>query len=451
MTEEPGDQGREVGEMSPRASPPANTSLRERWLTLARVVWVAVALLTVGVFVLSIPSEFARLQSPCTDTVSCSWLLRLTAENARELGELGVSVNFFAAYLVSLEAAFTIAPIAVGAIIFWRRPDDRMTFLVSLVLLMYWAGITFPYHLLELPRLWEALSAVVALIGVAAILLFMYVFPDGHFVPSWARWLALVSIAVFAPSILFPYSLLSLWRHPLLNAFVSAAVFGAIVLVQAYRYKRVSDATQRQQTKWVVLGIVAAAVGYCMFPVLNLLQGGVLVSLLGYTAALLLLVLLMLSIVVAVLRYRLYDIDLIINRTLVYGTLTALLVAVYVGSVVSLQAALRGLTGQESQLAIVASTLLIAALFNPLRRRTQAFVDRRFYRSKYDAAKTLSAFNARLRDETDLDALNAELVEVVRETMQPAHVTLWLRPEAASNEDVPATPGGALLRRLVGG
>jgi hypothetical protein len=428
MTEEP----------SPRASPPANTSLRERWLTLARFVWVAVALLTVGVFVSSIPSEFARLQSPCTDTVSCSWLLRLTAENARELRELGVSVNIFAAYLVSLEAAFTVAPIAVGAIIFWRRPDDRMTFLVSLVLLMYWAGITFPYHLLELPRLWEALSAVVALIGVAAILLFMYVFPDGHFVPRWARWLALVSIAVFAPSILFPYSLLSLWRHPLLNALVSAAVFGAIVLVQAYRYRRVSDATQRQQTKWVVLGIVAAAVGYCMFPVLNLLQGGVLVSLLGYTAALLLLALLMLSIVVAVLRYRLYDIDLIINRTLVYGTLTALLVAVYVGSVVSLQAALRALTGQESQLAIVASTLLIAALFNPLRRRTQAFVDRRFYRSKYDAAKTLSAFNARLRDETDLDALNAELVGVVRETMQPAHVTLWLRPEAASNEDLPA-------------
>ncbi len=427
MTEEP----------SPRASPPANTSLRERWLTLARFVWVAVALLTVGVFVSSIPSEFARLQSPCTDTVSCSWLIRLTAENARELRELGVSVNFFAAYLVSLEAAFTVAPIAVGAIIFWRRPDERMTFLVSLVLLMYWAGITFPYHLLELPRLWEALSAVVALIGVAAILLFMYVFPDGHFVPRWARWLALVSIAVFAPTILFPYSLLSLWRHPLLNALVSAAVFGAIVLVQAYRYKRVSDATQRQQTKWVVLGIVAAAVGYCMFPVLNLLQGGVLVSLLGYTAALLLLVLLMLSIVVAVLRYRLYDIDLIINRTLVYGTLTALLVAVYVGSVVSLQAALRALTGQESQLAIVASTLLIAALFNPLRRRTQAFVDRRFYRSKYDAAKTLSAFNARLRDETDLDALNAELVGVVRETMQPAHVTLWLRPEPASNESVP--------------
>jgi len=175
-----------------------------------------------------------------------------------------------------------------------------------------------------------------------------------------------------------------------------------------------------------------------MFPVLNLLQGGIFVSLLGYTAALVLLVLLMISIVVAVLRYRLYDIDLIINRTLVYGALTALLVVVYVGSVVSLQAALRALTGQASQLAIVASTLLIAALFNPLRHRLQAFIDRRFYRSRYDAAKTLQAFSAKLRDETDLEVLDDDLVRVVQETMQPAHVTLWLRPDATPKEDIPA-------------
>jgi hypothetical protein len=130
---------------------------------------------------------------------------------------------------------------------------------------------------------------------------------------------------------------------------------------------------------------------------------------------------------VAILKYRLYDIDLIINRTLVYGLLTAILVALYVGGVLFLQYAFRALTGSRSQLAIVASTLLIAALFNPLRRRVQNFIDHLFYRRKYDAAKTLEAFSAKLRDETDMDSLSAEMVSVVRETMQPEHVSLWLK------------------------
>jgi hypothetical protein len=140
------------------------------------------------------------------------------------------------------------------------------------------------------------------------------------------------------------------------------------------------------------------------------------------------------SIGIAILRYRLYEIDTLLNRTLVYGSLSVTLIALYFGGIVVLQRFFVVLTGEQSTLAIVASTLLIAALFNPLRRRIQSFIDRRFYRKKYDARKTLEAFSIKLRDETNLEALNDNLVGVVRETMQPAHVSMWLRPDTAPKD-----------------
>jgi hypothetical protein len=206
-------------------------------------------------------------------------------------------------------------------------------------------------------------------------------------------------------------------------------VAAAASLVVRFRH---SGGEQRQQVKWVVYAVVFLA-AYLIADVFleEFLRGSlptVVEQILGVVA----LSGLWVAIAVAVLRYRLYNIDLLINRTLVYGVLTALLAALYFGGVATIQSLFRALTGQEQQpqLAIVVSTLAIAALFNPLRRRVQAFVDRRFYRKKYDAAKTLEAFGARLRDETDLEHLCGDLVSVVRETMQPKYASLWLRSPA---------------------
>ena len=222
---------------------------------------------------------------------------------------------------------------------------------------------------------------------------------------------------------------------PLLPVCILASAVSLVL-----RYRR-SGGEERQQVKWIAfaasfVGLVAliTVVSTLMFapeslqtagaqPLwLELLQDVELLSLAGVPVA----------VGFAILRHRLYDIDVLINRALVYGPLTILLALVYAGGVVGLQAALRALTGQESTLAVVASTLAIAALFNPLRGRVQAFVDRRFYRRKYDAAKTLAAFNARLRDETDLDTLGRDLMGVVRDAIQPEHVSLWLHSDTAS-------------------
>jgi len=205
----------------------------------------------------------------------------------------------------------------------------------------------------------------------------------------------------------------------------------AFSLVWRYRH---SGGEVRLQIRWVAFAAACVGITFAvtlvgtLFPAAEqerplwvaLLQDAVLISYAGVPIA----------IGFAVLRFRLYEIDLLINRTLVYGSLTTMLVLIYFGSVATTQAIIQALTGREDlpQLAIVASTLVIAALFNPLRRRIQSFIDRRFYRNKYDAAKTLEVFSAKLRDETDLDSLNTELLSVVRETMQPAHVSLWVRP-----------------------
>ena len=343
------------------------------------------------------------------------------------------------------------API-LGGLIASRRPRNPYgwVWLVfgSGLALQLLGGSYAAYALVVDPGSLPAPRTISRLLGLGGPLALAFapflflLFPTGR-LPS-RRWRPIAWIAAVSGAVLFALALL--FDNPdtvggaitAMAVAVATAIFTAIVISSlslVVRYRRASG-VERQQLKWFALAAVLAAayiVGQLLSEIvgelLNLdwLRGEAFWNLLDAATNTALYV----AVGVAVLRYRLYDIDLIINRALVYGPLTAMLALVYVGSVVGLQGALRVLTGQESTLAIVASTLVIAALFGPLRQRVQAFVDRRFYRRKYDAEKTLAAFNARLRDETDLDVLGEDLVEVARGTMQPEHVSLWVRPDAA--------------------
>ena len=217
---------------------------------------------------------------------------------------------------------------------------------------------------------------------------------------------------------------------------MSTFLFVAVVFSQFVRLRRATG-VERQQIKWFAYAVAATTVGLTLaYYIPDTFDTPPWFERAGFALNVAVTPAVTVAIGIAILRHRLYDIDLLINRTLVYGSLTAMLVVLYFGGVATTQAVFQALTGQEKlpQLAIVASTLVIAALFNPLRRRTQSFIDRRFYRQKYDATRTLSAFSARLRDETDLDSLSGELIGVVEETMRPEHVSLWLRPETASRD-----------------
>jgi hypothetical protein len=277
----------------------------------------------------------------------------------------------------------------------------------------------------------------------------MLLFPTGR-LPS-RRWRPLAWISTTAGAVLL--LLVLLFENPdQVGGVISITTFAVVyviftaILLSALsivvRYRRAGGA-ERQQLKWFALAAVligAVTAGHLLF--LDALLPEALVNMLDAVTITVLYV----AVGIAILRYRLYDIDIIINRTLVYGSLTVTLVLVCFGSVVGLQYILRALTGQESQLAIVASTLVIAALFNPLRQRIQNFIDHSFYRRTYDAAKTLESFSAKLRDETDLDNVSAEMVSVVQETMQPEHVSLWLlgrRRERWSVENRDSSPSTA--------
>jgi len=282
----------------------------------------------------------------------------------------------------------------------------------------------------------------------------LLLFPDGRMHSVGWRWFAWVIVfatpASMVVAALSPGEIVGLnpIQNPLgieglpnLYELVQALMLTLLLIAASSQLVRLRRArgVEQQQIKWFAYAAVVASSGSILTYVVPVAIGAPSLDLVGYVPFVVGVVSVPISMGIAILRYRLYDIDLLINRTLVYGSLTAMLALVYFGGVAATQAVFRALTDQEQQpqLAIVASTLVIAALFNPLRRRTQGFIDRRFYRRKYDARGTLEAFSAKLRNDTDLDALSDDLVSVVRETMQPAHVSLWLRPEKSTRGEQP--------------
>ncbi len=412
--------------------------LQGRWLVLARVVWVAMVVLALGLFIASIPTNFADLHILCT-AASCSNVGQLTADYVRELNALGLSMDFYATYIVVFIIVFVFGYCAVGAVLFWRKSDDRMALFASFTLVTY--PMAFTEVLATLPPSWWLPVQFVGFLGSICFVFFFYLFPNGQFVPRWMRWLSIGVIVYWGAKNFFPLSPLNPFtRFLMLDVLTLVGFVGTMVVGQIYRYRRVSSLLQRQQTKWVVFGMSVAVGSYIglslLYGVFSLPPKGPFADLIIFTATYCLMLLIPLSIGFAILRSRLWDIDILINRTLVYGALTGTLVLLYVGLVIGLQALLRGIISQDNSVAIVISTLAIYVLFQPLRHRIQRIIDRRFYRSKYDAAKIIANFGSTLRDEVDLNTLREHLVAVVQETMQPAHVSLWLRkPEQGRKHD----------------
>jgi hypothetical protein len=380
-----------------------------------------------GLFTIALPARYAQLAAP-DEAVRA------------ELAVLGLSPGRYAFYQVALDTIFVVVFATIGGLIFLRKPGDPVALLVALMLVTWGPGndimVLTPGALLPPEPLtwWHWPFVLIEYIAFMSWMLFFYLFPSGRFVPRAARWLA-VGWIVFAGLWNFfgatPLAPLN-WPKPLF-AVAIAVLWGSFPVCQVYRYRRASDAVQRQQTKWVVFGVAVAVVGFLLTlvavgpPPVDLPQEQVGRGLVSMLLMDLFVLAIPVSIGVAVLKYRLFDIDRLINRTLVYGLLTAILGLGYIGAVLVLSQVL----GQDrSNLAVAGATLVVAAMFQPARRRIQQAVDRRFNRRKYNTAQTIQAFSARLRNEVDLDPLATELLAVVDQTMEPTRVSLWLRPSA---------------------
>ena len=421
---------------SARSQNEADTELHGYKLILARAAWATITIVAVALCIADIPPGYAEQLTVCTQSLCQNQ--QATPSMVRALHSAGLSLQFYALYLQILASTTVSIALAIALIIAWRKSRDWMGLLVSLALIIFgtvpftdYQQLAATYHpILLFP------GALLQILLNALPLLVGYLFPNGRFVPRWTGWFALLVILFMGIGTVFPASLFNTTTWPGLPGIaLQVVLIGTILFAQIYRYLRVSTPSERQQTKWVVFGIAVLIIYFIVLNIIGTLspaltQANGLGILFAEASYFLAIIIIPLSLAFSILRYRLWDIDLLIKRTLVYSILTGILALIYLGCVILLQNLVNRLTGQagQSPIIIVASTLLIAALFQSLRRRIQRVIDRRFYRRKYDAARTLAAFSATLRNEVDLNQLREHLLAAVQETMQPAHVSLWLRP-----------------------
>ncbi|MCC7161857.1 MAG: hypothetical protein IT331_05165 [Anaerolineae bacterium] len=407
----------------------SNTILRPPWLTIARIVWILLALAALGIFVVSFAAQLGAPLPECTTPEAVCNPYELSREDLAVAQTLGIAGPLL---ILGSHAPGTLAHlvwVVIGVFIFWRKSDDWMAWLLSLMLVLFvFEGMTAPLPLRPLANVLYSLAVVI-------FLLLPFIFPNGRVVPSRMRWVAVPLAALLAIGTAFAGGNSidpNAWGPVLI---MTMAWLGLAIYAVIYRYRRISNPAQRQQTKWIMIGILGWSI--TLFPVAGLvfffpptqptLERLLFLLWVQYPLYFLSYVALVVCIAIAVFRYRLWDIDIIIRKTLTYATVVALLAVVYFGSVVLLQQIFATVSGQRSEIITVLSTLAIAALFVPLRARVQQAVDRRFYRKKYDAQKVMERFSQTVRDETDLEKLTGELVQVVQETMQPKSASVWLR------------------------
>lgn len=436
------------------------TECRGPVLVAVRAGWVLVTLLALVPAVVS----FAELlDQPSFELLGRAGVFSIDPEIANDLADLIDRDVLLAADFVFRVVAIAVFTIT-ALIVFVRKSDDWMTALVSVTLICCGTAWFAPLGALPENSWLEGLAEIVgaalpfsvelgASLAGTFLMLFFFLFPDGRFVPRWTRFVAAFVIAHSIVWIAFPGSAIDPTTWPRVAEWTLVTlVIGSGLGAQVYRFMKVSSPSDRQQTKLIVFAITTAAGAILLLSVFNPALGTGLGNLklvtpeiealynLIFLAALGLAMLLFpLSIGVSVLRYRLWDIDVFINRTLVYGALTGILGVAYFGIV-----ALVGAIASQSYVTIAAATLSVALLFQPVRRRLQAFIDRSFYRQRYDAAKTLEAFTARLRQEIDLQALAAEMMAVVEETMYPEGVSLWISADSAGD----VRPDASTLKRV---